>query len=126
MTMIRATVFVLAFFGVSATAAAREVTPELLTVRTVANVLEWSADQPDFRLADISDVTAASSTRSAISITILLNYTNASGGSCEFLDWFDFEGNRVACDACRDDDACACASASCELSDGTVKQLKRK
>jgi hypothetical protein len=123
----------LGIFGQQAFAKdANNVTPEFLTIKAAADALSY----PDkFELPSLSWVTGASSIQSPLSTTIEISYRSNSGAQCTAFSWWDFAGNPVSCDPCRDTPSgsgCACASAMCTtdtelltLTNGKITSTKR-
>jgi hypothetical protein len=118
-------VLVLAIFSfnaVAATAGAGLVTPEFLTVKTTAAALD-DGQTSRWGLANINNVTGASSHRSVLSIEIDLDYNVSETESCTRSAWYDFEGNPVVCDECRNSN-CVCASGMCVTEDTDTPSME--
>ena len=124
------TLLAIATLLLSATALA-EPTTELLTIRTAQMAMGWD---DTVRLADLGNVTEAAATKSKLSIEIDLTYQIAKlpFAECTAFAWFDFDGNAVTCDECREEPpppaggtACACPSAKCSTPDGKTRVVKQ-
>jgi hypothetical protein len=114
--------------AVASDAGSSNITPEFLTVKATSSALELYKTNADFGLKDIKDVTAATSKRSDLSIYIELSFKTEGGRfkECKMYNWYDFDGNSVQCDACRNPPpgtGCTCVSSMCTASDGEVYEL---
>jgi hypothetical protein len=90
--------------------------PELMSIKAAAFSMEEYKSGVDYGLEKIEDVTNVVSEKTDLSVKITLYY-NKTGlwKTCESYHNFDFDGNPVACDSCRDVPNCICPASTCEL-----------